>query len=150
MLGSFFPVQNKEAKNVQGKHGDSKSYDDWNKKLFCFGVLSFSQPFPMSLFVDLAVILSYGSVELAAGTKFPRNAMKGTNDNSQWQDIAENGQTHEVGLSHLISIFFVWPSLSTVSYVEIWPVIEEIHDHVLWHRNDQKRQNPNTDDHPTR
>ena len=36
----------------------------------------------MSLFVDLAVILSYGSVELAAGTKFPRNAMKGTNDNS--------------------------------------------------------------------
>ena len=102
----------------------------------------------MSLFVDLAVILSYGSVELAAGTKFPRNAMKGTNDNSQWQDIAENGQTHEVGLSHLIPIFFVWPSLSTVTYVEIWPVIEEIHDHVLWHRNDQKRQNPNTDDHP--
>lgn len=90
----------------------------------------------MSLFVDLAVILSYGSVELAAGTKFPRNAMKGTNDNSQWQDIAENGQTHEVGLSHLISIFFVWPSLSTVTYVEIWPVIEEIHDHVLI-RNDR-------------
>ena len=82
MLGNFFPVQNNEAKNVQGKHGDSKSYDDWNKKLFCFGVLSFSYPFPMSLFVDLAVILSYGSVELAAGTKFPRNAMKGTNDNS--------------------------------------------------------------------
>ena len=102
----------------------------------------------MSLFVDLAVILSFGSVELAAGTKFPRNAMRGTNDNSQWQDIAENGQTHEVGLSHLISIFFVWPSLSTVTYVEIWPVIEEIHDHVLWQRNDQRRQNPNTDDHP--
>ena len=42
LLGNFFPVQNNEAKNVQGKHGDSKSYDDWNKKLFCFGVLSFS------------------------------------------------------------------------------------------------------------
>ena len=42
LLGNFFPVQNNEAKNVQGKHGDSKSYNDWNKKLFCFGVLSFS------------------------------------------------------------------------------------------------------------
>ena len=86
----------------------------------------------MSLFVDLAIILSYGSVELAAGTKFPRNAMKGTNDNcfTWWQDIAENRQTDEVDLSQLISIFFIRPSLSTVSYVEIWPVIEEIHDHV--------------------
>ena len=98
----------------------------------------------MPLFVDLAVILSYGSVELVAGTKFPRNAKVPTTIVS---GIAENGQTHEVGLSHLISIFFVWPSLSTVSYVEIWPVIEEIHDHVLWHQNHQKRQNPNTDDH---